>query len=154
MRLNLWTCWISPVLNIEGIMNLRTRRGRGETRVFTDSLNDIMFFLMLFFLLASAVANPQVVKLLLPRSAAGEQSVAKKTITVSVTQDLKYYLDKEEIPLENLLPSLQAAMQPGEELTIMLYADSSVPIQNVISVMDVANKLKIRLVLATEPLAN
>lgn len=109
---------------------------------------------MLFFLLASAVANPQVVKLLLPRSAAGEQSVAKKTITVSVTQDLKYYLDKEEIPLENLLPTLQATMQPGEELTIMLYADSSVPIQNVISVMDVANKLKIRLVLATEPVAN
>lgn len=135
-------------------MNLRTRRNRAETRVFTDSLNDIMFFLMLFFLLASAVSNPQVVKLLLPRSSAGEQSVAKKTITVSVTHDLKYYLDKEEISLENLLPTLQATLQPDEELTIMLYADSSVPIQNVISVMDVANKLKIRLVLATEPLGN
>lgn len=135
-------------------MNLRTRRNRSETRVFTDSLNDIMFFLMLFFLLASAVANPQVVKLLLPRSSAGEQSVAKKTLTVSVTHDLKYYLDKEEVPLENLLPTLQAMVQPGEELTIMLYADSSVPIQNVISVMDVANKLRIRLVLATEPLGN
>lgn len=135
-------------------MNLRTRRRKTETRVFTDSLNDIMFFLMLFFLLASAVANPQVVKLLLPQSSAGEQSVAKKTITVSVTHDLKYYLDKEEIPLENLLPTLQATMQPDEELTIMLYADSSVPIQNVISVMDVANKLRIRLVLATEPLGN
>lgn len=135
-------------------MNLRTRRNRAETRVFTDSLNDIMFFLMLFFLLASAVANPQVVKLLLPRSSAGEQSVAKKTLTVSVTHDLKYFLDKQEVPLENLLPMLQASMQPNEDLTIMLYADSSVPIQNVISVMDVANKLKIRLVLATEPISN
>lgn len=133
-------------------MNLRARRNRSEIRVFTDSLNDIMFFLMLFFLLASAVANPQVVKLLLPRSNAGEQSVAKKTVTVSVTQDLKYYLDKQEVPYENLLNALQAYVQPGEELTIMLYADSTVPIQNVISVMDVANKLKIRLVLATEPL--
>jgi len=111
-----------------------------------------MFFLMLFFLLASAVSNPQVVKLLLPRSNAGEQSVAKKTVTVSVTQDLKYYLDKQEVPYENLLNALQAYVQPGEDLTIMLYADSTVPIQNVISVMDVANKLKIRLVLATEPL--
>jgi len=111
-----------------------------------------MFFLMLFFLLASAVSNPQVVKLLLPRSSAGEQSVAKKTVTVSVTQDLKYYLDKQEIPYENLQNAIQAYVQPGEELTIMLYADSTVPIQNVISVMDVANKLKIRLVLATEPL--
>lgn len=133
-------------------MNIKTRRNRSEVRVFTDSLNDIMFFLMLFFLLASAVANPQVVKLLLPRSSAGEQSVAKKTITVSVTQDLKYYLDKQEVPYDNLLNSIQAYAQPGEELTIMLYADSTVPIQNVISVMDVANKLKIRLVLATEPL--
>lgn len=133
-------------------MNLRARRNRSEVRVFTDSLNDIMFFLMLFFLLASAVSNPQVVKLLLPRSNAGEQSVAKKTVTVSVTQDLKYYLDKQEVPYENLLNALQAYVQPGEDLTIMLYADSTVPIQNVISVMDVANKLKIRLVLATEPL--
>lgn len=133
-------------------MNLRAKRNRSEVRVFTDSLNDIMFFLMLFFLLASAVANPQVVKLLLPRSSAGEQSVAKKTVTVSVTQDLKYYLDKQEIPYENLTAALQAYVQPGEELTIMLYADSTVPIQNVISVMDIANKLKIRLVLATEPI--
>ena len=133
-------------------MNLRAKRNKSEVRVFTDSLNDIMFFLMLFFLLASAVSNPQVVKLLLPRSSAGEQSVAKKTITVSVTQDLKYYLDKEEVPYENLLNAIQAYVQPGEELTVMLYADSTVPIQNVISVMDVANKLKIRLVLATEPM--
>ncbi|SEK67865.1 ExbD/TolR family protein [Parapedobacter koreensis] len=133
-------------------MNLRARRNKSEIRVFTDSLNDIMFFLMLFFLLASAVANPQVVKLLLPRSSAGEQSVAKKTVTVSVTQDLKYYLDKQEVPYANLSNAVQAYVQPGEELTIMLYADSTVPIQNVISVMDIANKLKIRLVLATEPM--
>ncbi|WP_257656236.1 biopolymer transporter ExbD [Parapedobacter lycopersici] len=133
-------------------MNLRAKRNNSEIRVFTDSLNDIMFFLMLFFLLASAVANPQVVKLLLPRSSAGEQSVAKKTVTVSVTQDLKYFLDKQEVPYENLMTALEAYVQPGEELTIMLYADSTVPIQNVISVMDVANKLKIRLVLATEPI--
>jgi Biopolymer transport protein len=133
-------------------MNLRARRNRSEIRVFTDSLNDIMFFLMLFFLLASAVANPQVVKLLLPRSSAGEQSVAKKTVTVSVTQDLKYYLDKQEVPFQNLADALKAYVQPGQDLTIMLYADSTVPIQNIISVMDIANKMKIRLVLATEPL--
>ena len=134
-------------------MNIRAKRNRSsEIRVFTDSLNDIMFFLMLFFLLASAVSNPQVVKLLLPRSSAGEQSVAKKTVTVSVTQDLKYYLDKQEIPLENLSAALESFVQPGQDLTVMLYADSTVPIQNVISVMDVANKLKIRLVLATEPI--
>lgn len=131
-------------------MNIRNRRSKQTAEVHTSALNDIMFFLMLFFLLASAVANPQVVKLLLPRSAAGEQSVARKTVTVSITDDLTYYLDKQLIHLDQLLPALEALMTPEEELTIMLYSDSSVPIQNVISVMDVANRLKISLFLATE----
>ena len=132
-------------------MNIRNRRGKPTAEVHTAALNDIMFFLMLFFLLASAVANPQVVKLLLPKSSAGEQSVAKKTVTVSITGDLAYHVDKQAVPFEALEQSLQAQMNPGEEVTIMLYADSTVPIQNVISVMDVANRLKIKLVLATEP---
>jgi biopolymer transport protein ExbD len=131
-------------------MNIRNRRSKHTAEVHTSALNDIMFFLMLFFLLASAVANPQVVKLLLPRSSAGEQSVARKTVTVSVTSDLTYYLDKQPIPLDNLMPTLQTQINPGEELTIMLYADSSVPIQNVVAVMDIANQLKVRVFLATD----
>lgn len=117
----------------------------------TAALNDIMFFLMLFFLLASAVANPQVVKLLLPKSSAGEQSVAKKTMTVSITPDLMYHVDKQPVSLDQLEPLIQSNIVTGEELTIMLYADSSVPIQNVISVMDIANRNRVRMVLATEP---
>jgi len=132
-------------------MNFKRRRNRPEAEVNTTALNDIMFFLMLFFLLASAVANPQVVKLLLPRSSSGEQSLAKKTITVSITQDLKYFIEKEEVAVDDLLPRLQTYTQPGQELTIMLYVDRSVSIKDVISVMDVANKLRIKLVLATEP---
>lgn len=132
-------------------MNLRNRRHKPTAEVHTAALNDIMFFLMLFFLLASAVANPQVVKLLLPKSSAGEQSVAKKTMTVSITADLQYHVDKQTVSLEQLEPVIQSQIAGGEELTIMLYADSSVPIQNVISVMDVANRNKVKLVLATEP---
>lgn len=135
-------------------MNFRNRRNRPAAEVHTAALNDIMFFLMLFFLLASAVANPQVVKLLLPRSSAGEQSVAQRTMTVSITSDLTYYVDKQAVPLESLENYIQSNMATGEELTIMLYADSSVPIQHVISVMDVANKMRVKLVLATEPRAN
>ncbi|QBQ40510.1 biopolymer transporter ExbD [Sphingobacterium psychroaquaticum] len=132
-------------------MNLRNRRNKPTAEVHTAALNDIMFFLMLFFLLASAVSNPQVVKLLLPKSSAGEQSVAKKTMTVSISADLAYHVDKQTVPLEQLEPLIQAQAGGGEDLTIMLYADSSVPIQNVIAVMDVANRNKVKLVLATEP---
>lgn len=134
-------------------MNLRGRRKRPTAEVHTAALNDIMFFLMLFFLLASAVANPQVVKLLLPRSNAGEQSVAQRTMTISITSDLTYYVEKQAVPLESLESYIQSNLSTGEDLTIMLYADSSVPIQNVISVMDVANRLRVKLVLATEPLS-
>jgi len=111
-----------------------------------------MFFLMLFFLLASAVANPQVVKLLLPRSSAGEQSVAKKTVTISITEDLSYYLDKNQVPLDNIRPLLEGQIAEGEELTIIVYAAQSVPVQNLVSVIDIANQLKLRVVLATEPI--
>ena len=131
-------------------MNIRNRRGKPTAEVHTAALNDIMFFLMLFFLLASAVANPQVVKLLLPKSSAGEQSVAKKTITVSITSDLAYHVDKQTVPFEALEQTLQSKITPNEEITIMLYADNTVPIQNVASVMGVANNLKIKLVLAVE----
>lgn len=132
-------------------MNLRSRKNKPTAEVHTSALNDIMFFLMLFFLLASAVSNPQVVKLLLPRSSAGEQSVAKKTMTISITSDLQYHVEKQLVPLEQLESAILAQTSTGEELTIMLYVDSSVPIQHVISVMDVANKNRLKLVLATEP---
>lgn len=135
-------------------MNIRNRRNKPSAEVHTAALNDIMFFLMLFFLLASAIANPQVVKLLLPRSNAGEQSVAKKTMTVSITSDLQLHIDKNVVALEELEQAIQSQLLTGEELTIMLYADSSVPIQNVISVMDIANRNAVKLVLATEPKKN
>ena len=132
-------------------MNLRNRRNKPSAEVHTAALNDIMFFLMLFFLLASAVSNPQVVKLLLPKSSAGEQSVAKKTMTISITSDLAFHVDKQTVTYEQLEPLIQAQLGAGDDLTIMLYVDSTVPIQNVISVMDVANRNKVKLVLATEP---
>jgi biopolymer transport protein ExbD len=63
-------------------MNLRKRGKRATAEVHTSAMNDIMFFLLLFFLIASTVTNPNVIKLMLPKSSSG-QSVSKKTITVS-----------------------------------------------------------------------
>jgi len=131
-------------------MNLRKRHHRPAAEVHTSSLNDIMFFLLLFFLLASAVANPQVVKLLLPKAQSGEQSVAKRTISLSINKELQYFVEKQQVPLDQLMPTLQSYVQEGQELTILLYVDRSVAIQDVVEVMDIANKLKIKLVLATE----
>lgn len=132
-------------------MNLK-RRKRPGAEVHTSAMNDIMFFLLLFFLIASTVTNPNVIKLLLPRSDSG-QSVAKKTIIVSVTKDLEYFVEKKPVPVEELEQRIKSYMTDAKELTIVLYVDRTVAIEDVVKVMDVANRLKIKLVLATEPKA-
>lgn len=131
-------------------MNLRKRHLRASAEVNTSAMNDIMFFLLLFFLIASTVTNPNVIKLMLPKSSSG-QAVSKKTITVSITKDLQYYVDKKEVPVENLAATLQSYTKVATELTIVLYVDKTVAIQDVVQVMDTAQKLNIKLVLATEP---
>src|SRR5476651_1943598 len=121
-------------------MNLKTRHKRASAEVHTSAMNDIMFFLLLFFLIASTVTNPNVIKLVLPKSASG-QSVSKKTIAVSVTQDLRYYVDKKEVKIEGLADALSSYKKLATELTIILYVDKTVAIQNVVQVMDTAQKL-------------
>ncbi|MEO8796231.1 MAG: biopolymer transporter ExbD [Daejeonella sp.] len=129
-------------------MNLRKRK-RGAVEVHTSALNDIMFFLLLFFLLASAVVNPNVVKLFLPRSSSG-QAEPQKTINVSITKDLEYFVEKEKVPYDQLFSKIEAYQKVSPDLTIILFADRSIAIENVVDLTDIANKLKVKLVLATE----
>lgn len=130
-------------------MNLR-RRHKIVPEVSTASLNDIMFFLMLFFLIASTVVNPNVIKLLLPKASSG-QSVAKKTISVSITKDLQYFVEKQNVPADQIEQVLQSYLSKADELTVILYVDQTVQIQDIVNVMDISNRLKVKLVLATDP---
>ncbi len=131
-------------------MNLKKRHSRATAEVHTSAMNDIMFFLLLFFLIASTVTNPNVIKLMLPKSSSG-QSVSKKTIIVSINKNLQYFVDKKEVKVEDLNAVLTPYKKLATELTIVLYVDRTVAIQNVVQVMDTAQKLNIKLVLATEP---
>lgn len=131
-------------------MNLR-KRNKGTVEVHTSALNDIMFFLLLFFLLASAVVNPKVVKLLLPRSESGQQSSAQKTVTVSIDDKLNYFVDKQPTKLENLQSAVEVYQRTSPDLTIVLYVARGVSIENTMQVFDIANKLKLKVVLAVEP---
>ena len=131
-------------------MNLRKKQRGASAEVHTSAMNDIMFFLLLFFLIASTVTNPNVIKLLLPKSSSG-QSVSKKTIVVSVTKDLKYYVDRKEVAIADLPTTLAGYKNLATQLTIVLYVDKTVAIQDVVQIMDIAQKLNIKLVLATEP---
>jgi biopolymer transport protein ExbD len=129
-------------------MKLR-KRLEFKPEVATGSLNDIMFFLLLFFLLVATFANPNVIKLLLPKSASN-QTIDKKQITLSITKEKNYYIDKEQIPFNKLEGSLKAIKQKISDVTIVLRTDNSLSIQDLIDVLAIGNKLQIKMILATE----
>jgi biopolymer transport protein ExbD len=129
-------------------MQIERKRNK-SSEVYTASLNDIMFFLLLFFLIISTMVNPSVIKLLLPKAENSEQTVSKQSVNLSVTKDLKYYLNDELIPADKLETKLKIVMSRAKETTIVLRADNEIQLQNIVDIIDIGNKLKIKVILAT-----
>lgn len=129
-------------------MKIERKRSR-TSEVYTASLNDIMFFLLLFFLIISTMVNPSVIKLLLPKASNSEQTISKQNINLSITKDLKYYLNDEEIVPERLEVKIKALMTRAKETTVILRADNTITLQPIVDVIDLGNKLKIKVILAT-----
>jgi biopolymer transport protein ExbD len=124
------------------------RKSRFAPEVFTHSLNDIMFFLMLFFLIISTMANPNVIKLMLPQAAAPQRSTTKQ-LTLSVDADRRYYLDKQEIPFDQLETTLHNTFLNVEERAIVLRLDKSLAVQDLVDVLEIGAKEDIKMVMAT-----
>jgi len=129
-------------------MNLRKRSRGVSAEVHTSAMNDIMFFLLLFFLIASTLTNPNVIKLQLPKSAAGK-AISKKTVNVTISKDLSYTVNNQPVALAQIPGILTGDKQKYPELTIILHVDRTVAIQDVVEIMDIAAKQNIKLVLAT-----
>jgi biopolymer transport protein ExbD len=133
-------------------MNLR-RKSKLTSEVSTHSLNDIMFFLLLFFLIASTMANPNVIKVLLPKAKNVEQVVTKKQVNLSITKDLKFILGdkgKHEITKGELKDELSNYTGTNQETTVVLHIDSEVPWGEVVEVLDLGKELNIKMVAATQ----
>ncbi|MHC1708595.1 MAG: ExbD/TolR family protein [Bacteroidales bacterium] len=129
-------------------MNLRKRSGF-HAEVYTGSLNDIMFFLLLFFLIISTLVNPSVIKLMLPK-ATTSQAISKQQVSLSVTADKRFYLNNEEVPFDQLEPSLQRATINITEPTVVLRFDNALTVQDLVDVLQIGNKIHIKMVLATK----
>src|SRR5687768_16107106 len=125
-------------------MNLR-RKNKVTSEVNTSALNDIMFFLLLFFLIASTMVNPNVIKLLLPNSKSG-QAVTKTQVSVSITKDLRYYINKEEVSLGELESRLTSLVQNSTEPTVVLRIDNSIQVQKLVDILDIGSRLKIKMI--------
>ena len=128
-------------------MNLR-RKNRQAGEVYTSSLSDIMFFLLLFFLITSTLATPNVLKLLLPSSKSSSQSV-KHPLTISVTGDLEYAVNNTPVSKDQLEATIAAAVKNQTDPTALLKVDKTVQVQNLVDLLDIGNRLKIKMVLAT-----
>jgi len=124
-------------------------RMRNHSEMRADSLSDIMFFLMLFFLIVSTMAAPQVIKITLPKAKAGV-SVQKKPLIISVNADRKYYIDKNEVAETDLESSLDAVIKSSGSATAIVRADKDTPWQDVVTLVSVANKLKLNVSLAVD----
>ena len=131
-------------------MNL-SRRHRATSHVETGSMNDIMFFLMLFFLIVSTMVNPNVIKLLLP-SAKSSKQVMKQPITVSINAAGEYFVNKKPVDAATLEPELKALITSAglDQPTVVLRVDASLNVQKLVDVLEMGNRLKIRMVMATQ----
>jgi biopolymer transport protein ExbD len=129
-------------------MNLR-KKNKIIAEVATSSMNDIMFFLMLFFLIMSTLLNPNVVPLTLPNSK-HNQTLRQKEVTIAITKDLQYYLNNTPVAFEMLEPLLTSEMSKSQNLTVILRCDNAITIQNLVNVLEIGNKLKVKMVLATK----
>lgn len=128
-------------------MNIR-RNKHFKPEVSTSSLNDIMFFLLLFFLIVSTLSNPNVIKLLLPSSKAA-QNITKQQITISVTEDKQYFIDNKQVSLDQIESIISARIKNIEEPTVVLRFAYNLKVQDLVDVLEIGTRLKVKMVLAT-----
>ena len=130
-------------------MKLKRRHKEGA-EVSTESLNDIMFFLLLFFLIISTLANPSVIKLTLPNSKSAEQ-LQKQQVTVEVSADHQYVVNKTPIAFADLENALKIELAKTSIPTVVLKFDNSLTVQDLADVMQIGYSLGVKMVLATKP---
>ena len=114
-----------------------------------SGMTDIVFLLLIFFMLTSTLIVDNALKLSLPQST--NQVSEKPVITVSITKDLEFYVEKTKVTVNELESVLKNKLDFRIEPTISLYADRSVPLEQVVKVMNIAKNNKYKLILATTP---
>jgi biopolymer transport protein ExbD len=129
-------------------MKIRHRK-QFAAEVSTSSLNDIMFFLLLFFLIISTVTNPAVIKVALPKSDT-KPSVNRTPISLVVTEDKRYFINRDQVPFSQLEAALlkQTANEPDP--TVVVHVPAVASVQDLVDVIQIGARNKIRMVLATK----
>ncbi len=130
------------------------RRNKVNASFSMSSMTDIVFLLLIFFMVTSTLVAPNALKLLLPQS--NNQTTAKAITTISITKDLKYYINDNgklrPVAFQEIEPFLQERFGIGnDDIFISLYAEKSVPWEEVVKVMNIARRNKYKMIAATAP---
>jgi biopolymer transport protein ExbD len=132
------------------------RTTRVDSGFSMSSMTDIVFLLLIFFLVTSTLINPNALKLLLPKSTG--QVSAKATVSVSIkhwqdTDTFSYHINGDETPVrfDKIEDGLIELLQADEDPTFSIYADETVPIKEVVQVMNIAKRNHYKVIMATSP---
>ena len=129
-------------------MNLRSRN-KVSANFSMSSMTDIVFLLLIFFMLTSTLVTTNALDLVLPQSKA--KTVKKQSTSVSIDKNLNYFLDRDRVEPELLESLLLGQLGGDDESTIILRVEQGVPIEYAVTVMDIAYRNQFKIVLATDP---
>jgi biopolymer transport protein ExbD len=129
-------------------MGLRSRN-KISANFNMSSMTDIVFLLLIFFMLTSTLVSPNALKLLLPSSKA--KTLEKQTISISITKDIDFYINENKITAASIEQELKLLINNETEPAIILHTDKTVAIEHVVKIMDIAYRNKNKIVIATTP---
>jgi len=112
-------------------------------------MTDVVFNLLIFFMLTSTLVHPSAIKLLLPKGSS--QTSAKPQTTVSINSDLNYFIEQQPVAFEQIESILKQKLGAKPETYIALHADKTVPFENVVKILDIAQRNNYKLIIATSP---
>jgi biopolymer transport protein ExbD len=125
------------------------RNRRFHAEVATSALSDIMFFLLLFFLIISTLANPNVIKVPLPKSDANEKTESSH-ITLTVTSEKKYFVDKKEVPFDQVEDLLIAETVRIGDKTVILRIPFDSQVQELVDLLKLGMDHDLKIIIATK----
>ncbi|CAM1368997.1 Biopolymer transporter ExbD [Tenacibaculum soleae] len=128
-------------------MNLKGRN-KVDPSFNMSSMTDIVFLLLIFFMLTSTLVTVSAIDVLLPK--AGGKTENSKAIAVTVTEDASFYIDKTKVNTSNLEAEILAKVGVDKKKTIVIRGDQNAPYKNVMKIIDIANKNKLKMILAVK----
>ncbi|WP_405606370.1 ExbD/TolR family protein [Polaribacter sp. Asnod1-A03] len=128
-------------------MNLRGRN-KVDPSFNMSSMTDIVFLLLIFFMLTSTLVTVSAIDVILPK--AGGKTENSKSVAVTITNESSFYIDKTKVSSSNLESEILRSIGTDKKKTIVIRGDQDVPYKNVMMVIDIANKNKLKMILAVK----